>query len=164
MDGFHLAQAELERQGLADRKGAPATFDVGGFVALLQRLRTESEVVYAPAFDRHLEQAIAGSIAITASHSTVVVEGNYLLHDRDGWEQVGPLLDECWFVDVDPALRRSELVARHIAHGRSRPEAEAWVDAVDEPNARLIAATRHRAERVVGRDASGPDDLAPPAG
>src|SRR6478735_12010411 len=50
MDGFHLHDDELARLGLGDRKGAPETFDVAGFTALLRRLRVELEhTVYAPA-------------------------------------------------------------------------------------------------------------------
>ncbi|MEU1126998.1 ATP-binding protein, partial [Streptomyces sp. NPDC005899] len=61
MDGFHLAQAELERLGRAGRKGAPDTFDAAGFAALLRRLRgpRTPETVYAPTFDRTLEEPIA---------------------------------------------------------------------------------------------------------
>lgn len=40
MDGFHLANVELQRLGRAGRKGAPDTFDSAGYVALLARLRT----------------------------------------------------------------------------------------------------------------------------
>ena len=32
LDGFHLADAELSRLGLLGPKGAPDTFDAGGFV------------------------------------------------------------------------------------------------------------------------------------
>ena len=35
LDGFHLADVELERRGLRDRKGAPETFDADGYAALL---------------------------------------------------------------------------------------------------------------------------------
>lgn len=53
MDGFHLANAELERLGRRERKGAPDTFDGAGYVALLACLRrAEAESVYAPAFCR----------------------------------------------------------------------------------------------------------------
>src|SRR5687768_11491612 len=49
MDGFHLAQVELERLGRAERKGALDTFDGAGYVNLLQRLRNQpDEIVYAP--------------------------------------------------------------------------------------------------------------------
>src|SRR5690606_17536583 len=81
MDGFHLAQAELERLGRADRKGAPDTFDAAGFVALLERLRAARETVYAPIFDRTLEEPVAGAIPVPPEVPLVVVEGNYLLHD-----------------------------------------------------------------------------------
>ena len=39
MDGFHLADVELARRGLLDRKGAPETFDGWGYAALLARVR-----------------------------------------------------------------------------------------------------------------------------
>lgn len=152
MDGFHLAQRELERLGRADRKGAPDTFDVDGFAALLRRLRADGSTVYAPAFDRHLEEPIAGAIAVEPRHELVVTEGNYLLHDRDGWEQIRPLLDECWYVEVDDELRVQQLTARHIEHGRSPAEAAEWVRRVDEPNAVIVRAGRARADRVVGID------------
>lgn len=152
MDGFHLAQQELERLGRVHRKGAPDTFDVGGFVALLRRLRDETDTsVYAPRFDRHLEEPIANAIPVEPHHTEVVTEGNYLLLDHGGWEPVRPLLDECWYLDEDDG-RIARLVARHVAHGRSPTDAEAWVRDVDEPNAVLIRATRARADRVVRFD------------
>ena len=64
MDGFHLAQAEMVRLGTRDRMGAPHTFDVLGYVALLRRLRAGEETVYAPAFRREIEEPIAGAIAV----------------------------------------------------------------------------------------------------
>lgn len=155
MDGFHLAQSELVRLGRAGRKGAPDTFDVHGFAALLDRVRRGEHTVYAPVFDRRLEEPLAGAIAVEPRHTLVIVEGNYLLHDRDGWEQVRPLLDECWYVEVDDSLRRAQLVARHVAHGRTPDAARAWVSAVDESNAELVRRTRHRADRVVTRDGTG---------
>ena len=153
MDGFHLAQRELIRIGRADRKGAPDTFDVDGYVALLRRIRDAADTtVYAPRFDRHIEEPIANAIAVEPRHTTVVTEGNYLLHDRDGWEHVRPLLDECWYVDCDDTTRTERLIARHVEHGRSEEDAAAWAQAVDEPNARLIRPGRHRADAVVRSD------------
>ena len=153
MDGFHLAQRELIRIGRADRKGAPDTFDVDGYVALLRRIRDEADTtVYAPRFDRHIEEPIANAIAVEPRHTTVVTEGNYLLHDRDGWAHVRPLLDECWYVECDDTTRIERLVARHVEHGRSDEEAAAWAHAVDEPNARLIRQGRDRADAVIRSD------------
>ncbi len=152
MDGFHLAQAELERLGRADRKGAPDTFDAAGFVALLARLHAQGPgdpVVYAPRFDRHLEEPIAGAIGVPAAVPLVVVEGNYLLHDEGAWAGVGPLLDDAWYLDLPDEVRVARLVARHVAHGRSPAAARAWVLRSDEANARLVARGRDRAGLVV---------------
>ena len=100
LDGFHLHDAELARLGLSRRKGAPETFDVAGYVALLRRLRSETDhVVYAPEFDRSREESVAGAIAVRPEHRLVVTEGNYLLLDEPGWSHVRPLLDEALFVE-----------------------------------------------------------------
>jgi len=151
MDGFHLAQVELERLGRAARKGAPDTFDSLGYVSLLQRLRHQAsdEIVYAPDFRREIEEPVAGAIPIFASARLLIAEGNYLTLEQGSWSQVKPLLDEIWYIDVDPALRRERLVARHVQFGRSRQAAIDWVQSTDEPNARLIEASRHRADALV---------------
>ncbi|WP_329124461.1 nucleoside/nucleotide kinase family protein [Streptomyces sp. NBC_01465] len=146
MDGFHLAQAELERLGRAGRKGAPDTFDAGGYAALLARLRTPDEdVVYAPAFHRDLEEAVAGAIAVPAGVPLVITEGNYLLH----WERARALVDEVWFLELGAEERVRRLVARHVRYGKEPAEAERWVRTSDEANARLVAAGRARADLVV---------------
>src|SRR3954454_18871641 len=89
MDGYHLAQAELERLGRADRKGAPDTFDAAGYVALLRRLRTpDAGTVYAPEFRRAIEEPIAGAVAVPRDVPLVVTEGNYLLLDTEPWSAV----------------------------------------------------------------------------
>ncbi|SCL13447.1 nucleoside/nucleotide kinase family protein [Micromonospora inyonensis] len=150
MDGFHLAQAELDRLGLADRKGAVETFDAYGFAALLRRLhRLEPVAVYAPAFHREIEEPVAGSIAVPPWVTLVVTEGNYLLLPDDPWDEVRTLLHDAWFLDLDAGLRRRRLTARHVAYGRSPAEAERWARGSDEANAALVAGTAHRADLVV---------------
>ncbi|MFD3834622.1 nucleoside/nucleotide kinase family protein, partial [Streptomyces sp. NPDC058621] len=150
MDGFHLAGAELVRLGRADRKGAPDTFDTAGYTALLRRLREPgAHPVYAPAFDRSLEEPIAGSIAVPAHVPLVITEGNYLLHDAGEWARVRPLLDEAWYLAPDDGLRIGRLVDRHVRHGKDPAHARAWVARSDEANARLIAPGRDRADLVL---------------
>lgn len=150
MDGFHLADVALVERRLLDRKGAPETFDAHGYLNLLRRLRAESgHDVLAPGFERDLEQPIAASITVAPSHRVVVTEGNYLLDDADPWPEVHAELDEVWFVDLDDGRRRSRLVDRHVKHGKSREAAQAWVDEVDEPNARRVLARSGTADLVV---------------
>lgn len=151
MDGFHLAQTELERLGRAARKGAPDTFDAVGYVHLLARLRqpTPHDTVYAPSFNRQLEEPIAGAIAIAPGVSCLITEGNYLLLPDAPWPRVAPLLDDIWYLDVPDDVRLPRLIARHQAFGRSHAQATAWVQHTDEPNARRIAAARAGAHRSV---------------
>jgi pantothenate kinase len=148
MDGFHLANVELERLGRKQRKGAPDTFDAFGFIALLQRLRvqTANEVVYAPSYERTLEEGVAGAIAVQPSTPLIVVEGNYLLLSDSPWNQVQALLDETWFVDVPQDLRIGRLTQRHQQFGRNAKDAADWVQHTDEPNARRIEAERVKAD------------------
>ena len=150
MDGFHLANVELSRLGRAGRKGAPDTFDSAGYVDLLKRLRAQSpdEVIYAPEFRREIEEPIAGAIPIFPETQLLITEGNYLLLEEGHWKKVPAFLDEVWYVDVDDALRIERLAARHQQFGRSRNEAIAWVNNTDEPNARLIATGKQRANLV----------------
>ena len=146
MDGFHLAQSELERLGRAARKGAPDTFDTGGYVALLRRIRQSAdETVYAPAFRREIEEPVAGAIAVAPAVPLVVTEGNYLLLDGP-WASVRALLDETWFLDTDETRRDAWLLARHVSFGRTEDAARAWIEATDAPNARLIAASGEHAD------------------
>ena len=149
MDGFHLAQTELERIGRADRKGAPDTFDADGFVTLLTRLRDPARTVYAPEYRRDLRNAVAGAIAVPPDVRLVVVEGNYLLLDDHGFGPVADLLDQTWFLAPDDELRLDRLVARHEAFGKSPEAARAWSHGPDERNARLVAATAARADLIV---------------
>lgn len=150
MDGFHLADRQLDRLGLRHRKGAPETFDALGYAALLRRLRSEvHRDVYAPGFERVLEQPLAGAVVVPAGVRLVVTEGNYLLLDRPQWAEARAALDEVWFVDGDDALRRERLVARHVEFGKSPAEAEAWVAAVDDPNTELVRERASAADRVV---------------
>lgn len=151
MDGFHLSNAQLARLGLSHRKGAPQTFDVSGYGALLARIRTAwpGEVIYAPAFHREIEEPVAGAIAVTPDHRLIITEGNYLLFDQGDWAGVRPMLDACWFVDINPDTRMQRLVNRHMHFGRSAEAARNWVQSNDELNAVEVEKTRPRADRLV---------------
>jgi pantothenate kinase len=153
MDGFHLHDDELARLGRSDRKGAPDTFDVAGYTALLRRLRVETgNTVYAPEFDRSRELSVAGAIAVRPEHRLVITEGNYLLYDAAGWSDVLPLLDEAWYVEVHEPTRLDRLERRHQAHGRSPVEARRWATVSDQANADLVARTRAAADLLVDID------------
>jgi pantothenate kinase len=149
MDGWHLANSVLERLGRRDRKGAPDTFDAHGYVAFLERVRSRAATVWAPEFRREVEEPIAGALPVPPEALVLVTEGNYLLMPDPPWDGVRALLDEAWFLAPDEDVRRARLIARHEHHGRSHAEAVARADGSDAANARMIAATADRADRVV---------------
>ena len=151
MDGFHMLNEELVRLGRRDRKGAPDTFDVDGYVSVLVRVRRQNagQRVTAPRYDRAASAPVPDAIAVESDTALVITEGNYLLLDTAPWSAVRPLLDEVWFVDIDDAVRVPRLIARHIEFGKSPDEAREWVMRSDEANAAVVAATRGRADVVV---------------
>jgi pantothenate kinase len=149
MDGFHLSNLVLRARGLRDRKGAPETFDAAGFAALLARLRAAEGTVYAPRFHREIEESIAAEIEVAPELPLVVVEGNYLLLDDPAWEAVRASLHEVWYLDAPEDVVAARLLARRLLAVPDRREAQRWLDRSDLPNARLIAATRARADAVL---------------
>ena len=150
MDGFHLAGAELRRLGRQGRKGAPDTFDAAGYVALLRRLVDRVDpVVYAPLFDRRLEEPIGSAVPVELGVPLIVTEGNYLLLDTPEWAPVRELLDACWFVAPPETLRLTRLIARHQAFGRDAVAARERAQGSDAANAALVIASMDQADRVV---------------
>jgi len=154
MDGFHLSNAALDALGRRARKGAIDTFDGEGYVALVRRLAgvdpaTDRPVVWAPDFDRRVDEPVAGSIAVPAATRLVVSEGNYLLDDTEPWAALGTLFTETWFCAVDDRVRVDRLVGRHMRHGRDHEAARNWAVEVDGVNAARVAPTAIRASRTV---------------
>jgi pantothenate kinase len=148
-DGFHLAEVTLARLGLQHRKGALDTFDLDGYAHLLARLRTAESIVYAPCYDRSIEEPVAGAVAVPAQCRLVITEGNYLLADHPAARRAREALDAVWFLDLDERTRTERLVRRHIEFGKAPDAAEDWVSGVDQVNADLVAGTRDRADLVV---------------
>jgi len=147
MDGFHLPQAELVRRGLRDVMGRIDTFDAEGYLALLRRLRDETDrTVTAPDFDRTVEEPVADAIRVEPDVRLVLTEGNYLLDDEPPWPDVRATLDEVWFVETDDASRVERLLARHVEFGKTEEEARRWMARVDEPNELRITARRGEAD------------------
>jgi pantothenate kinase len=137
MDGFHLDNRLLEPRGLLPRKGAPETFDFGGFATALRRIRA-GEAVLLPVFDRTREIAIAGAEEIRPETRIVVVEGNYLVLDEDPWRQLSEFWDFSVFLrePMDELERR--LVDRWLGYGFERDAARTKALGNDIPNARRV--------------------------
>ncbi|MEU6645978.1 nucleoside/nucleotide kinase family protein [Saccharomonospora sp. NPDC046836] len=149
MDGFHLAQVELNRLGRTDRKGAPDTFDAHGYVHLVRRLAHGRELVYAPEFRREIEEPIACAVPVPESVRVVITEGNYLLLDSQPWAELRSLIEQVWYLRPDENARIERLVTRHRRYGRSLVEARQRALGSDQRNADLVAPSAIRADLVV---------------
>lgn len=143
MDGFHRRQEYLnnhyvERDGkqisLVEIKGAPITFD-------LEKLKNRVRTVAAgktcgwPVYDRMLHNPVDD--AITVSGNIVLLEGNYLLLDEDGWRDLRQYADYTISVAADEEMLRWRLIDRRMKTGVEEEAAKRFVDFSDMPNVRL---------------------------
>lgn len=141
MDGFHYDDAVLITRGLRARKGAPDTFDVGGLLHMLGRLRRNDEdEIAVPVFDRDLEISRAGARLILRGVRHVVVEGNYLFLRMAPWAALHPLFDTTVMAAVPEDVLRHRLAARWRGYGLPPDEVNAKVDGNDLPNGRFVVA------------------------
>ncbi|WP_172294205.1 AAA family ATPase [Pseudoruegeria sp. HB172150] len=148
MDGYHFDDMVLEARGWRPRKGAPHTFDVGGYAHMLRRLRENAEAeVAVPVFDRSIEIARAGARIIPSTVRYVVTEGNYLLLDQAPWDGLAALFDTTVFVDVPEAELERRLLGRWAA--LSGDALREKMEGNDLPNMRLVLAQSRAAEFVV---------------
>jgi pantothenate kinase len=141
MDGFHLDNPILIQKGLRERKGAPETFDVAGFMHLIQRLRRKEEV-YVPDFDRQTERTINCAYPVPNHHDLVIVEGNYLLLDEPVWRGLDDYWDLAVFVQIGVETIKTRLMQRYKAHGFDEETSARWIESNDIPNAERVLKNR----------------------
>ena len=137
MDGFHLDNEILKARGLLSRKGAPETFDVEGFKALLHQLITEKEVS-VPLFDRAGDIVIPNAVYIEEHHHHIIIEGNYLFLDEDVWRGLQPYWSLRVFISPPLEVLEQRLVERWLAHGLEEGAAKKRARTNDIPNAKRI--------------------------
>ena len=148
MDGFHLSNVVLDELGRRNRKGAPDTFDVEGYLATLDRVRADgAPQVFAPAYRRDLHESVAAG-SIVSGNGVVVTEGNYLALETRGWGAARERIDLLIHIDVPEEVLVLRLINRHEEFGKNPLAAGHWVRTVDLPNARLIATSVHRCDEV----------------
>ena len=157
MDGFHLSNAVLDELGRRNRKGAPDTFDVEGYLATLDRVRADgAPQVFAPAYRRDLHESVAAG-SIVSGTGVVVTEGNYLALETRGWGAARERIDLLIHIDVPEEVLVLRLITRHEEFGKNPLAAGHWVRTVDLPNARLIATSVHRCDEVWREPEDEPD-------
>lgn len=139
MDGYHYDDVVLEARDRLARKGAPDTFDIDGFAAMLARLKADDgRPVAVPVFDRRLEIARAGGRIIEAGARIIVVEGNYLLLDEPDWAPLQAHFDMSVLLAPPLTVLEERLMRRWRDFGLSETDARRKVEQNDLPNCRLV--------------------------
>lgn len=149
MDGFHYDDRVLDQIGWRQRKGAPETFDFGGYEHLLKRLRPADEDIAVPIFDRSIELSRAAAAIVSRTTKFILTEGNYLLLDETPWTRLAPLFDMTIYLDVPRDELRRRLVQRWLDHGRTAEAGQAWIDSNDMPNIDRVLTRRRAADLVI---------------
>ncbi|GGE21503.1 nucleoside triphosphate hydrolase [Aureimonas endophytica] len=154
MDGYHFDDLVLNARGHRPRKGAPHTFDLLGFRAMIERVkRDDGTEIAVPVFDRDLEIARAGGRIIAPTARLIIVEGNYLLLDEEGWRDLKPLFDVTVKLVAEEAVLEARLTQRWQGYGYAGAEMVAKMEGNDLPNMRLVLARSLSSDYEVRSDA-----------
>jgi pantothenate kinase len=129
-------------------KGRFDTYD-GAALANDIRAFSSGETVSFPTYSRKLHEPVKDGIVVEAKHALLIIEGLWLLYDKAGWEEIGPLLDYSIFIDSDSAKAKEPVLKRHMRGGRTREDALMHYDLVDARNSDLVLTTRHKANKVI---------------
>lgn len=149
MDGFYMPKEKLERLGIADRRGAPESFDAAGYVALLERLKRTKEPLPIPSFSRRRNDVMPKAFTIASNVPIIVAEGSYLLLEMAPWDHIRELLDLCFFVTAPRTEVHKRLRARPLPDDRTeRAEAIEHIENVELPSFDIAQKTANRADLI----------------
>jgi pantothenate kinase len=140
MDGFHYDDIILNARGHRPRKGAPFTFDVGGFESLLKRIRSGEPEIAIPVFDRTMELSRNAADIVDENANIILIEGNYLLLDAAPWNRLRELFDYSIYLDVPLEELERRLIQRWLDHGFDMAYATNWIASNDLPNIKDVIA------------------------
>lgn len=142
MDGFHRYQDDLlahttirdgKEISLVQIKGAPETFDLRRLAERIRRVAAGEECGW-PEYNRLLHNPTED--AITVKGDLILLEGNYLLLDRDGWCDLSEFADYTIRIQAEEAMLKERLVERKILSGTEPEAALRFVEFSDLVNVR----------------------------
>lgn len=143
MDGFHRYQDYLlthtiMRDGvetvMVNVKGTPETFDLPLFLERVQRVATGEQCGW-PEYDRLKHNPQEDAIIVTGD--IVLLEGNYLLLEDEGWNELKSYADYTIKIIADEEALRNRLLERKIMCGNDYDKAVQFVDYSDMYNVRI---------------------------
>ncbi|CCK68975.1 Yfh7p KNAG_0B05420 [Huiozyma naganishii CBS 8797] len=147
MDGFHLSRRCLDEfkdpVRAHKRRGSPPTFDSNNFLQLAKLIGAASPAIsgkyrggqlfkeiertfdntlpsiYVPGFDHSLKDPTPKSYCLDSSVRIAILEGLYLLYDRENWKEIYPTLEDrgavlVYKIDIEDEVIRDRVAKRHL--------------------------------------------------
>ena len=120
-DGFLLPNAELDKRGLADRKGFPESYDRAALIAFLSDIKSGKPDVKVPVYSHLVYDVVPGEFISIDRPDILIVEGLNILQPGELGRSGRPLLfasdfiDFSIYIDADEADLRNWFMVRFRA-------------------------------------------------
>ncbi len=142
MDGFHHYQDWLlshntvrdgEEMPMVRIKGAPVTFDLEKLTEAVKKVAS-GDCIGWPEYNRMTHNPVENAVQV--SGNIVLLEGNYLLLNEEGWKDLKQYADVTVALSADEALLKERLVERQHKSGKAYDDAVRFVEFSDMVNVR----------------------------
>jgi len=143
LDGFHYHQQYIKNHKaivdekevpMVEVKGCPETFDLGKLKSKINALKNES--VKWPIYNRKLHDVVEDQIVV--SKGIILIEGNWLLLNEDGWRGLRDYSDYSIFIKADETMLKDRLIQRKMKGGISEEEAIKFYEKSDSRNVKRV--------------------------
>lgn len=154
IDAFHYANEFLltnysDGKPLKDHKGRFDTYDVEKLTESLRRF-SSGDAVSFPKYSRKSHNPIENAIIVEKREPVLlIIEGLWVLYDKDGWGKIGELLDFSIFVETNKETVRHGVLERHVRGGKTTEDATEYYEANEGKNFDLIMKTKNKASKVI---------------
>ncbi len=153
IDAFHypnsyLLSNKVSGKPLKNFKGRFDTYNVAKLSAALKDFK-EGKTVSLPEYSRKTHDPVENNITISEQKTLLLVEGLWLLFNKNGWQYVRENLDYSFFLDAQKDVVRDSVIQRHMNGGRTANEASAYYDEVDTENFNLVMSTQREAQKII---------------
>ncbi len=154
LDGFHYPNEYLKSNQIAlgdkthslyEIKGMPETFDLESFKKYLQEVQDKN--IKWPIYDRNLHNPVMDQIDVEAE--IIIIEGNWLLLDEQGWKDLKSFCDYSIFIEAEEELLKDRLVTRKMKGGLTNQEALEFYNRTDKKNVQRVMEKRVEADLVL---------------
>lgn len=139
MDGFHYHSDYIkthhtivggEEVPMQDVKGCPETFDLEKLREKLAAMKQKN--IKWPIYDRLIHDVVEDAVTVTGD--IILIEGNWLLLEEDGWSSLRELCDYSIRIRGDEKVLKDRLINRKIAGGLAKKDAVKFYKNSDSKN------------------------------